>query len=134
MKHFVHILDALTTKRFDGSLTDLHRLSFHSKYRATLSYFFTKSPWEEEVLIHKLQSWILRRLEQQPNERTAPPCLVRSMLPFVSKRSPRHGRSMPFKDVIGTILTPKRSSLGVFPCLAHGSHHDSSVSLCIPSL
>lgn len=72
MKHFVHILDALTTKGFDGSLTDLHRLSFHSKYRATPSYFFTKSLWEEEVLIHKLQSWILRRLEQQPNERTAP--------------------------------------------------------------
>ncbi|SFA57088.1 hypothetical protein SAMN05192569_10865, partial [Parageobacillus thermantarcticus] len=50
MKHLVHIVDALTTKGFAGTLTDLHHWSFHPNHRTTLSHFFTKSPWDEETL------------------------------------------------------------------------------------
>lgn len=64
MKHLVHIIDALTTKGFAGTLTDLHHLSFHPKHRTTLSHFFTKSRWDEEILLRKLQQWILRHVER----------------------------------------------------------------------
>ncbi|MDQ0164018.1 hypothetical protein [Aeribacillus alveayuensis] len=65
MKHLVHIVDAMVTKGFSGTLTDLHHGSFHPNHRTTLSHFFTKSPWEEETLLRKLQQWILRRVERR---------------------------------------------------------------------
>ncbi len=64
LKHLVHIVDALTTKGFSGTLTDLHHWSFHPNHRTTLSHFFTKSPWDEETLLRKLQQWILHRIER----------------------------------------------------------------------
>ncbi|CAM4223907.1 hypothetical protein Gste01_02123 [Geobacillus stearothermophilus ATCC 7953] len=33
MKHLIHIIDALTTKGFAGTLTDLHHESFHPNHR-----------------------------------------------------------------------------------------------------
>ncbi|MBE2957974.1 IS701 family transposase, partial [Anoxybacillus flavithermus] len=41
MKHLVHIVDAMITKGFSGTLTDLHHGSFHPNHRTTLSHFFT---------------------------------------------------------------------------------------------
>ncbi|ELK21324.1 hypothetical protein AF6_2015 [Anoxybacillus flavithermus TNO-09.006] len=64
MKHLVHIVDAMITKGFSGTLTDLHHGSFHPNHRTTLSHFFTKSPWEEETLLRKLQQWVLHRVER----------------------------------------------------------------------
>ncbi|KAF0993602.1 hypothetical protein BJQ97_00210 [Geobacillus sp. TFV-3] len=55
IKHLIHIVDALTTKGFSGTLTDIHHWSFHPNHRTTLSHFFTKSPWDEERLLEKLQ-------------------------------------------------------------------------------
>ena len=55
MNHLVHIIDALTTKGFTGTLTDLHHLSFHPKHGRHSGHFFTKSPWDEEILLRKLQ-------------------------------------------------------------------------------
>lgn len=63
-KHLVHLVDALTTKRFSGTLTDVHHWSFHPNHRTTLSHFFTKSPWNEEKLLEKLQEWVLRQIER----------------------------------------------------------------------
>jgi len=71
LKHLVHIVDALTTKGFSGTLTDVHHWSFHPNHRTTLSHFFTKSPWNEEKLLEKLQEWVLRqikRLTQRTNQ------------------------------------------------------------------
>jgi hypothetical protein len=59
MKHLVHIVDAMITKGFSGTLTDLHHWSFHPNHRTTLSHFFTKSPWDEETLLRKLQQWMM---------------------------------------------------------------------------
>ncbi|WP_033006530.1 IS701 family transposase [Geobacillus sp. WSUCF1] len=64
IKHLVHIVDALTTKGFSGTLTDVHHWSFHPNHRTTLSHFFTKSPWDEETLLRKLQQWILHRIKR----------------------------------------------------------------------
>jgi DDE superfamily endonuclease len=72
MKHLVHIVDAMVTKGFSGTLTDLHHGSFHPNHRTTLSHFFTKSPWEEETLLHKLQQWILRRVERRSKRENSP--------------------------------------------------------------
>ncbi len=44
IKHLVHLVDALTTKGFSGTLTDVRYWSFHPNHRTTLSHFFTKSP------------------------------------------------------------------------------------------
>ncbi len=72
MKHLVHIVDAMITKGFSGTLTDLHHGSFHPNHRTTLSHFFTKSPWEEETLLRKLQQWILRRVERIAKQENQP--------------------------------------------------------------
>ncbi len=72
MKHLVHIVDAMITKGFSGTLTDLHHGSFHPNHRTTLSHFFTKSPWEEETLLEKLQQWILRRVERIAKQENQP--------------------------------------------------------------
>ncbi|MBG9985262.1 transposase, partial [Aerococcaceae bacterium DSM 111022] len=72
MKHLVHIVDAMITKGFSGTLTDLHHGSFHPNHRTTLSPFFTKSPWEEEALLHNLQQWILRRFERIAKQENQP--------------------------------------------------------------
>jgi len=45
-------------------LTDVHHWSFHPNHRTTLSHFFTKSPWNEERLLEKLQEWVLRQIER----------------------------------------------------------------------
>ncbi|ELK21787.1 hypothetical protein AF6_1526 [Anoxybacillus flavithermus TNO-09.006] len=44
MKHLVHIVDAMITKGFSGTLTDLHHGSFHPNHRTTLSHFFHEKP------------------------------------------------------------------------------------------
>lgn len=74
MKHLVHIVDAMITKGFSGTLTDLHHDhgSFHPNHHTTLSHFFTKSPWEEETLVEKLQQWILRRVERIAKQENQP--------------------------------------------------------------
>jgi hypothetical protein len=72
MNHLVHVIDALTTKGFAGTLTDIHHLSFHPKHRTTLSHFFTKSPWNEAILLRKLQQWILCHLERASKRENAP--------------------------------------------------------------
>jgi len=72
MKHLVHIIDALTTKGFVGTLTDLHHESFHPNHRTTLSHFFTKSPWDEEILLRKLQQWMLRHVERTAKRKNHP--------------------------------------------------------------
>ncbi|MCQ5364097.1 IS701 family transposase [Anoxybacillus salavatliensis] len=72
MKHLVHIVDALTTKGFAGTLTDLHHWSFHPNHRTTLSHFFTKSLWDEETLLRKLQQWMLRRVERIAKQENQP--------------------------------------------------------------
>ncbi|KPC97132.1 hypothetical protein LR69_04669 [Geobacillus sp. BCO2] len=100
MKHLVHIVDAMITKGFSGTLTDLHHGSFHPNHRTTLSHFFTKSPWEEETLLRKLQQWILHRIKRIA-KRENQPFLFRLMIPFAKKRSLRHGLHTPFKGVIG---------------------------------
>ncbi|QAV27664.1 IS701 family transposase [Neobacillus thermocopriae] len=64
IKHLVHLVDALTTKGFSGTLTDVRYWSFHPNHRTTLSHFFTKSPWNEEKLLEKLQEWVLRQIER----------------------------------------------------------------------
>ncbi|KJE27849.1 transposase DDE domain protein [Geobacillus kaustophilus] len=72
LKHLVHIVDAMITKGFSGTLTDLHHGSFHPNHRTTLSHFFTKSPWEEETLLRKLQQWILRCVERIAKQENQP--------------------------------------------------------------
>ncbi|ADU93278.1 IS701 family transposase [Geobacillus sp. Y412MC52] len=72
IKHLIHIVDALTTKEFSGTLTDIHHWSFHPNHRTTLSHFFTKSPWDEERLLGKLQEWILRRIERLVERKNQP--------------------------------------------------------------
>ncbi|KZM57256.1 transposase [Geobacillus stearothermophilus] len=72
MKHLVHIVDAMITKGFSGTLTDLHHGSFHPNHRTTLSHFFTKSPWEEETLLRKLQQWGLHRVERSSKRENQP--------------------------------------------------------------
>ncbi|KJE28011.1 transposase DDE domain protein [Geobacillus kaustophilus] len=72
MKHLVHIVDAMMTKGFSGTLTDLHHGSFHPNHRTTLSHFFTKSPWDEETLLRKLQQWILRRVGRSAKRENQP--------------------------------------------------------------
>lgn len=38
----------------------------------TQPFFFTKSPWEEETLLRKLQQWILRRVERSSKRENSP--------------------------------------------------------------
>ncbi|BBW96900.1 IS701 family transposase [Geobacillus icigianus] len=72
IKHLVHLVDALTTKGFSGTLTDVHHWSFHPNHRTTLSHFFTKSPWDEETLLRKLQQWILHRIKRIAKQENQP--------------------------------------------------------------
>lgn len=72
IKHLIHIVDALTTKGFSGTLTDIHYWSFHPNHRTTLSHFFTKSPWNEERLLGKLQEWILSQVERLAKRKNQP--------------------------------------------------------------
>ena len=72
MKHLVPIVDAMVTKGFSGTLTDLHHGSFHPNLRTTLNCFFTKSPWEEEPLLRQLQQCILRRVERSEKRENQP--------------------------------------------------------------
>ncbi|BBW97112.1 IS701 family transposase [Geobacillus icigianus] len=72
IKHLVHLVDALTTKGFSGTLTDVRYWSFHPNHRTTLSHFFTKSPWNEEKLLEKLQEWILRQIERLAKQENQP--------------------------------------------------------------
>ncbi|MBE2909174.1 IS701 family transposase, partial [Anoxybacillus flavithermus] len=46
--------------------------SFHPNHRTTLSHFFTKSPWEEETLLRKLQQWVLHRVERSSKRENQP--------------------------------------------------------------
>ncbi|NNV10300.1 IS701 family transposase, partial [Geobacillus sp. MMMUD3] len=46
--------------------------SFHPNHRTTLSHFFTKSPWNEEKLLEKLQEWILRQIERLAKRENQP--------------------------------------------------------------
>ncbi|KHF30054.1 hypothetical protein LR68_01180 [Anoxybacillus sp. BCO1] len=71
-EHLVHLVDALTTKGFSGTLTDVHHWSFHPNHRTTLSHFFTKSPWNEEKLLGKLQEWILRQIKRLAKRKNQP--------------------------------------------------------------
>ncbi|WP_230982717.1 hypothetical protein [Geobacillus sp. Y412MC52] len=111
LKHLVPIIDAMITKGFSGTLTDLHHGSFHLNHRTTLFHFFTKSPWEEETLLHKLQQWMLRRVERIAKQENQP-FLFGSMMRFAKKRSLRHGQQTPFKGVMGTILTQRKNRFG----------------------
>ncbi|RWU04029.1 IS701 family transposase, partial [Anoxybacillus flavithermus] len=72
IKHLVHIVYSMITKGFSGTLTDLHHGSFHPNHRTTLSHFFTKSPWEEETLLRKLQQWVLHRVERSSKRENQP--------------------------------------------------------------
>ncbi|WP_339232838.1 IS701 family transposase [Geobacillus sp. FSL W8-0032] len=72
IKHLVYLVDALTTKGFSGTLTDVRYWSFHPNHRTTLSHFFTKSPWNEEKLLEKLQEWILRQIERLAKRENQP--------------------------------------------------------------
>jgi len=72
LKHLVHIVDTMIAKGFSGTLTDLHHGSFHPNHRTTLRHVFTKSPWEEETLLRKLQQWILRRVERIAKQENHP--------------------------------------------------------------
>ncbi len=96
IKHLVHLVDALTTKGFSGTLTDVQYWSFHPNHRTTLSHFFTKSPWNEEKLLEKLQEWVLRQIERLA-KRENQPLLFRWMIPFAKNEAfvtgcPRHSR------------------------------------------
>ncbi|KYD26320.1 hypothetical protein B4113_1098 [Geobacillus sp. B4113_201601] len=72
IKHLVHLVDALTTKGCLGTLTDVHHWSFHPNHRTILSHFFTKSPWDEETLLRKLQPWILQRSKRMAKRENQP--------------------------------------------------------------
>ncbi|WP_445612957.1 IS701 family transposase [Geobacillus sp. YF-1] len=72
IKPLVHLVDALTTKGFSGTLTDVRYWSFHPNHRTTLSHFFTKSPWDEETLLRKLQPWILHRIQRIAKQENQP--------------------------------------------------------------
>ncbi|MBB5324156.1 hypothetical protein HNQ34_001249 [Anoxybacillus tepidamans] len=72
MKHLVHIVAALTTKGFSGTLTNRHHGSFHPNHRTTLSHFFTNIPWDEETLLRKLQQWMLHRVERIVKQENQP--------------------------------------------------------------
>ncbi|MEB3752223.1 IS701 family transposase [Geobacillus icigianus] len=72
IKHLVYLVDALTTKGFSGTLTDVRYWSFHPNHRTTLSHFFTKSPWNEEKRLEKLQEWILRQIERLAKRENQP--------------------------------------------------------------
>ena len=111
MKHLVHIVDAMITKGFSGTLTDLHHGSFHPNHRTTLSHFFTKSPWEEETLLRKLQQWILRRVERIAKQENQP-LFVSIDDTICQKPSLRHGQHTRFRDVIGTTLTQRKNRFG----------------------
>ncbi|CUA80681.1 hypothetical protein Ga0061060_11316 [Anoxybacillus suryakundensis] len=79
MKHLAHIVDAMMTKGFSGTLTDLHHGSFYPNHRTTLSHFFTKSPCDEETLFRQLQKWVLHRVESIAKQNNHP-FLFRSMI------------------------------------------------------
>lgn len=72
IKHLVHIVDAMISKGFSGTLTDIHYWSFHPNHRTTLSHFFSKSPWKEETLLHKLQQWVLHRVKRHAKQENSP--------------------------------------------------------------
>ncbi len=55
-----------------GGSCHLHHWSFHPNHRTTLSHFFTKSPWDEETLLRKLQQWMLRRVERIAKQENQP--------------------------------------------------------------
>ena len=55
-----------------GTLTDLHHWRFHPNHLTTLSHFFTKSSWDEERLLGKLQEWILRRIGRLVERKNQP--------------------------------------------------------------
>ncbi|KJE25734.1 DDE superendonuclease family protein [Geobacillus kaustophilus] len=111
MKHLVHIVDAMMTKGFSGTLTDLHHGSFHPNHRTTLSHFFTKSPWDEETLLRKLQQWILRRVERSA-KRENQPIFVSIDDTICQKTKPSPRQQTPFKGMIGTILIQRKSRSG----------------------
>ncbi|MEB3751482.1 hypothetical protein EP10_002323 [Geobacillus icigianus] len=60
------------TKGCSGTLTDVRYWSFHPHHRTTLSHFFTKSPWNEENRLEKLQEWILRQIERLAKRENQP--------------------------------------------------------------
>ncbi len=105
LKHLVHIVDALTTKGFSGTLTDFHHWSFHPNHRTTLSHFFTKSPWNEERLLEKLQEWILCRVERL-TKRKNQPLFISIDDTICQKTKPSSRVRTPFKGAIG--MTRKR--------------------------
>ncbi|ASS99252.1 hypothetical protein ABH20_11705 [Geobacillus sp. T6] len=53
-------------------MTDIHHWSFHPDHRTTFRHFFTKSPWNEERLLEKLQAWILCRVERLTKRKKQP--------------------------------------------------------------
>ncbi|TCK07637.1 UNVERIFIED_ORG: hypothetical protein BDK47_1046 [Anoxybacillus amylolyticus] len=85
-------------------MTDLHHWSFHPNHRTTLNHFFTKSPWDEERLLDKLQEWILRQIERLAKRKNQP-LFVSIDDAICKKRSLRHGLRTPFKGVMGITLT-----------------------------
>ncbi len=48
--------------------------------------FFTKSPWDEEALLRKLQQWMLHRVERNA-KRENQPILFRSMIRFAKNEA-----------------------------------------------
>ncbi|STO13688.1 Uncharacterised protein [[Flavobacterium] thermophilum] len=104
IKHLVHIVDALTTKGFSGTLTDIHHWSFHPNHRTTLSHFSRKALGMKRRCFANSSNGSFIASSESPNGRLNP-FLFRLMIPFAKKRSLRHGLHTPFKGVIGISLT-----------------------------
>lgn len=50
MNQLAHFLKGILTNKFFGMLTDIHRESYHSRNRRTLSHFLTYGKWDEKHL------------------------------------------------------------------------------------
>ncbi|OKO50618.1 hypothetical protein ABH17_028705 (plasmid) [Bacillus toyonensis] len=55
MNRLVRFLEGFLAHGFAGTLTDIHRESFHSRNRRTLSHFLTHGKWDEHHLLHVVQ-------------------------------------------------------------------------------
>ncbi len=87
MKHLVHIVDAMVTKGFSGTLTDLHHGSFHPNHRTTLRHFSRKALEKKRRCFANSSSGSFVVSNAARNERI-PPFLFRSMDTICQKTKP----------------------------------------------
>jgi|GEM_PF-3590964 len=55
LNHLNHFLDGMLAESSAGTLTAIHRHSWHDRDRRTLSHFLTHGKWDEAVLAHRVR-------------------------------------------------------------------------------